>query len=230
MILTLLPNPALDKTVVIPGFAPGAAHRPGDVMTLAGGKGLNFARALGTLGVDALVVTTLGGNEGQRLQALAKEEGLALEGVPVAGALRTCLSILDPEHGHQLTEIYERGSALTADEWERLVASATRHVAAARFLAVCGSLPPGVPEHGLRDVLDVATARGLPVLLDTMGTQTLDALTREPALLKVNGDEAATLTGMAVTSPGDALVAARALQEHGAHEVVITLGAWARSA
>ena len=64
MIVTVVPNPSLDKTVVIPGFAVGQLYRPAQVVTLAGGKGSNFARALHTLGQQSLVVGPIGGYTG----------------------------------------------------------------------------------------------------------------------------------------------------------------------
>lgn len=201
MILTLLPNPALDKTVVILGFSLGAIHRPDDVVTLAGGKGFNFARALRTLG-EAVVVTPLAGFEGRRLESLAEREGVSVDGVEVEGELRTCLSVIDPTSGNHLMEIYERGAPLREGAWKRLVACAVARVSQARFLAVCGSFPLGVPEHGLRDVVAEAVARCLPVLLDTAGRQTLDALDLRPELLRVNASEAASLLVYEVTTPG----------------------------
>lgn len=224
MILTLLPNPSLDKTVVIPGFALGAIHRTGEAPVLAGGKGFNFARALRALGETTLVVTPLAGYEGRRLKALAEQEGFAVEGVTVSGELRNCLSVIDPARGNLLTEIYENRAPLQAGEWERLVARAATHFAEARFLAVCGSFPPGMPDYGLRDVLELAGARGLPVLLDTAGPQTLDALPLGPALLKINSLEASALLDQTIVSAGEAVWAAKALQQRGAQAVIITLG------
>jgi fructose-1-phosphate kinase PfkB-like protein len=54
MVLVVAPNPSLDKTIILPGFEPGQISRPSEILTLAGGKGFNFARALNTSGCPAL--------------------------------------------------------------------------------------------------------------------------------------------------------------------------------
>ncbi len=99
MILCVNPNPAIDKTVVVPGFRLNTIHRPANVLALPGGKGCNVARALVTLGEPAMVTGWVGGHAGRFI-----EEGLAAEGIGAAfvhtvAESRTCLSILDSESG-----------------------------------------------------------------------------------------------------------------------------------
>ncbi len=222
MILTVVPNPALDKTVVLPGFAVGTIYRPAEVVTLAGGKGCNFARALDTLGQRSLVVCPVGGYEGQRFLDLADRDGLACDGVVIKAELRTCLTIIDP--GHPPTEIYERGGALEDGEWQALFDRIVGYFPQATFLALCGSFPSNVPPDALYDLLCRAREAGLPVLLDTSGPQLVAALEAGPTLLKINQFEAGTMLARTIATPQEALTAARMLQERGARAVVITLG------
>jgi 1-phosphofructokinase family hexose kinase len=224
MIVIVVPNPALDKTVVIPGFAVGRTYRAQEVVTLAGGKGFNFARVLRTLGEQSLVVCPIGGHGGQRLLELAVQEGLECDGLAVKAEVRTCLTIIDPAANNRLTEVYEHGISLEEGEWESLVERAASHFARARFLAVCGSFPPGTTRQSLYDLLHQAKAASLPVLLDISGPQLADALDLKPALLKINQFEAGEVVGWALATPAQALDAATDLQKRGAREVVITLG------
>ncbi|MBO0778250.1 MAG: hexose kinase [Ktedonobacteraceae bacterium] len=223
MILTVVPNPALDKTVVIPGFNVGQTYRA-EVLTLAGGKGFNMARALRTLGHESLVIAPLGGHAGQYLRDLAVRDGLQCDGLERGAELRTCLTIVDPQAGYRLTEVYEQGAPLEPGDWERLVELATRHFEQARFLAVCGSFPSGMPEGGLYQLVQQARVAGLPALLDTYGPQVARALELQPSLLKVNQHEAGSLLEREITTVRQALEATRELQKRGAGEVVITLG------
>ena len=223
MILTLVPNPALDKTVVIPGFATGETYRA-EPLIQAGGKGLNVARALRTLSLRSLVIAPLGGHSGQYLRDLAAQEGLECEGPELSSELRTCLTIVDPQANYRLTEVYECGDALAPGDWERLVELAAQHFARARLLAVCGSFPAGVPERGLAQLVELAHAAQLPTLLDTYGPQLPDALRLRPALLKINQHEAGALLEREIITPSQAGEAARMLQKRGVRAVVITLG------
>lgn len=224
MIVTVVPNPSLDRTVIVPGFAVGQLYRPASVMTLAGGKGFNFARALHTLGQQSLLLAPVGGHGGQLLLELAQQEGLLCEGIAVGTELRTCLTIIDPAAGYRATELYEQGAPLEAGAWESLMNRTVEHVAQATFLAVCGSFPPGTPARGLYNLMARAKSAAIPVLLDTHGPQLADALEAGPALLKINQFEAGELVGQQLTSPAQALAGAVELQQRGAKAVVITLG------
>ncbi len=224
MIVVVVPNPSLDKTVVIPGFTKGRIHRPDKMLVLAGGKGCNFARALHTLGQQSKIIASIGGYAGQYLLKLAADEGLECEGPFINTELRTCLTIIDPESEGEPTEIYEQGAPLEPATWEELIKRVEQHLSKATSLAVCGSFPPGVPQDGLVTLLRQANAANRPVLLDTYGPQLLASLQLGPALLKINQREAAEMSGCAITSPAGALKAAALLQKRGARQVVITLG------
>ncbi|MET3287571.1 UNVERIFIED_CONTAM: fructose-1-phosphate kinase PfkB-like protein [Brevibacillus sp. OAP136] len=52
MIVTVTLNAAIDKTYVLSSFTTGALHRPQQVLSLAGGKGINVARVARTLGIE----------------------------------------------------------------------------------------------------------------------------------------------------------------------------------
>jgi 1-phosphofructokinase family hexose kinase len=224
MILTVVPNPSLDKTMLIPDFVAGKIYRPGEVLTLAGGKGFNFARALRVLGQRSQVIGPIGGFTGQYLLELASRDGLECNPLMVKTEVRTCLTIVDQAKGNRLTELYEKGAALDEGEWERLMELAVSHFAEATFLAVCGSFPTGVPAKGLYDLVQKAQAAHLPVLLDTYGPQLEGVLELGPALLKINQFEAGELTERVITTPDQAIAAAIDLQKRGVREVVVTLG------
>lgn len=224
MIVTIVPNPSLDKTVVIPGFARGKIYRPSEILVLAGGKGCNFARAVHTLGLPCKIIAPIGGHAGQYLRELAAQEGLECSGPVVETEVRTCLTIIDPTSDSEPTEIYERGSPLEPEIWNQLIQHAVRSLADTSFLAVCGSLPPNTSEESFATLLQQAHQANLPVLLDTHGPQLLASLRLRPALLKINQHEAGEMTGYQVTNPAGALRAATDLQQRGAQQVVITLG------
>jgi fructose-1-phosphate kinase PfkB-like protein len=51
LIVTVTLNAAVDRTLTVPNFQRGQRHRASAGVTLAGGKGINIARALKALGV-----------------------------------------------------------------------------------------------------------------------------------------------------------------------------------
>lgn len=224
MIVTVVPNPALDKTIVLPYFSLGRIHRAREVIIQAGGKGFNVARALRALEVLGLVIGPVGGYAGKQLLALARQEELQVDMQEITSELRTCLTVVDPTANYRLTEIYEQGTPLTRAEWEAVVHRVASALTQATFLVISGSFPPGVPEDALLMLLRQAKAVSVPVLLDTHGAQLSGALAYRPALLKVNQFEAGELLGYPLADPLQALEGAAELQRQGAQEVVISLG------
>src|SRR5512133_2378740 len=91
-------NAAIDKTVVVPSFQLDKIHRPEQVVLLPGGKGINVARGLQTLGESVQVTGWAGGFAGQFIAAGLKQEGIQAEFAWCDFESRTCLSILDPEN------------------------------------------------------------------------------------------------------------------------------------
>src|ERR671912_472521 len=64
MILTVTLNAAVARTLVVPSLTLGHRHRAPESVTLAGGKGINVARSLRTLGVPVLATGFAGGRNG----------------------------------------------------------------------------------------------------------------------------------------------------------------------
>ena len=223
MILVCTPNPSLDRTALIAGFAAGQIYRIGQPLELAGGKGFNVARVLHTLGEEVMVVGPLGGFVGEALLEQARDGGLNTETVAIAGGTRTCLSIVDRDL-QQVTELYEEGPILTTSEWSAVADVVDRHLVDATLLMIAGSFPRGVPDDALRDLIERAGTHGVPAWVDGHGLQLTRALDRRPALVKVNRVEAEGVTGRPVVDLDSALAAAGDIRARGAAAAVVTLG------
>ena len=76
MILVLSLNTALDKTLLLGRLTRGARHLPARNLDLAGGKGVNAARALLRLGRKARVLGFLAGHTGRHIAGLLEDEGV----------------------------------------------------------------------------------------------------------------------------------------------------------
>ena len=70
MILTVTLNAAIDRTVAVPSFRQGHRHRAVEASTVAGGKGVNVARALKLLDRPVIATGLAGGPTGARLMKL----------------------------------------------------------------------------------------------------------------------------------------------------------------
>ena len=75
MIVTVTLNAAIDRTLTVPNFQRGQRHRASAGVTLAGGKGINVARALKTLGVPVVATGLVGGADRDAHRRAADRRG-----------------------------------------------------------------------------------------------------------------------------------------------------------
>src|SRR4051794_20479527 len=140
-------HPSIDKLFEVERLIPGAIHRPASFVQVAGGKGLNAARAATRLGAEVRAVALVGGHAGGWI-----EDSLAREGVDARFArgnheTRSCLSVADEETGG-LTEFYEDGPPVESEVWDSFEAEIEEALVDAAWIALSGSIPSGAPEDG----------------------------------------------------------------------------------
>lgn len=216
MIVCVAPNPSIDKLFEVERLEPGGIHRPTAFVQVAGGKGLNVARAASALGAHVHVVALLGGHAGRWIADQLAARRIPLTAVWCASETRSCLSVADAETA-SLTEFYEEGPTVSDAEWSGFVDAVSALAASASWTTVSGSLPPGAHESGYEQLVT-----GTNVAVDSR--ELGDA---RPALVKVNAAEAALLTGLATDTLTGAAQAAYAIRERvGGDEgaAVVTLG------
>jgi len=233
MIVTVTPNPSVDRTYEIPALAVGEINRATRVHQEPSGKGVNVTRALTVNGVPSLAVLPCGGPEGDTLIALLEAEHVAYRAVPIAGSVRVNISLAEP--GGRATKINEAGAPLDAGELERLTSAAlasSRQQASGddgagpgNWIACSGSLPPGAAPGYYARAGQRAHEAGRRFALDTSGDALRAGLAAAPDVVKPNVDELAEVTGTPITSPGEAITGARLLLARGAGCVLVSMGA-----
>ncbi|MFE9372729.1 1-phosphofructokinase family hexose kinase [Streptomyces sp. NPDC006711] len=219
MIVTVTLNTALDLTYRVPALVPHASHRVEEVTERPGGKGLNVARVLAALGHETVVTGFAGGPSGEVLRALLGELAPLDALVPIAGATRRTIAVVDAATG-DTTQLNEPGPLISPAEWDAFLTTYTRLLDGADAVALCGSLPPGLPVGAYAQLVRQARGAKVPVLLDTSGEALRRGIAARPDLVKPNADELAQLTGAR-----EPLRATRDARRRGAHTVVASLGA-----
>ncbi|MFI5978032.1 1-phosphofructokinase family hexose kinase [Streptomyces sp. NPDC051452] len=220
MILTVTLNTALDLTYRIRSLRPHTSHRVSEVGERPGGKGVNVARVLAALGHEVTVTGFAGGGTGQAVRdRLAGTPGLTDALVPVAGSTRRTIAVVDELTG-DTTQLNEPGPQIAPPEWGAFIDRYEELLPTASAVALCGSLPPGVPVGAYANLVRAARAHGVPVLLDTSGEPLRRGVAARPDLIKPNADELAELTGS-----HEPLRATQDALRRGAHAVVASLGA-----
>ena len=142
MILTVTLNAAVDRTVAVPNFRLARRHRAVESRTVAGGKGINVARALSLLGRPVIAAGFVGGPTGTRVLEQLREESVLTDFTRIAAETRINLAVIDPTSGDQ-TEINERGPAVSPEEVKTLFERISYLASGAKICVLAGSLPPG---------------------------------------------------------------------------------------
>ncbi len=223
-ILCVTPNPSIDRTWVVPGFAAGRVWRAQDVSAQCGGKGVNVARVLGRLGRQAIAAGPVGGHTGHHAADLAALEGLATAWTWITAQTRTCAIVVNPETG-DATVVNEPGPTLSPDDWDRLTDDTAAAAGTCAAVAISGSLPRGVAPDAVARLIGAVQDRCSEVYIDTSGDALASAVAARPLAIKVNGDEVGALTGQRCSSHTEAVAAALTLQRQGIALAAVTLGA-----
>ncbi|MFG2354305.1 1-phosphofructokinase family hexose kinase [Streptomyces sp. NPDC048521] len=219
MILTVTLNTALDLTYRVRSLRPHTSHRVSEVAERPGGKGVNVARVLAALGHEATVTGFAGGATGRLVrERLSGTPGVTDALVPVAGATRRTIAVVDELSG-DTTQLNEPGPQIEPAEWGAFLDRYDELLPAASAVALCGSLPPGVPVGAYANLVRRARSFGVPVLLDTSGEPLRRGVAARPDIIKPNADELAELTGS-----HEPLRATQNARRRGAHAVVASLG------
>lgn len=222
MIVTVTPNPSFDRTLHLDQVEVGQVHRASAVTLEAGGKGINVARALADAGVAATAVFPGGLVDSEHFASLLTGiDGLDVVSIDVGRPLRVNTTVV--ESVGRTTKLNESGEALT-NESEQLVFDAVGDLAGtASWIAVCGSLPPGV-DADFATRLHASAGGTAKLAVDASGEPLARIAAAGCDLIKPNHEELEALVGHALPTVGDVIDAATELQQNGIGTVVVSLG------
>ena len=192
--LTVTCNAAVDTTYVLDRLEPGGINRVERALPAPGGKGNNVARVLATLGHTVVATGFAGGHTGRFIEDGLRARGVEPAFVPVAGASRVCLTMVERETG-RITEIREPGAAVTETDAARLLDLVRRLAGEVDVVVVSGSLAPGLPADFSASLLGAARRDGVSVAFDAGGETLRLGLAGGPDLIAPNREELAELIG-----------------------------------
>jgi 1-phosphofructokinase family hexose kinase len=195
VIVCLAANPSIDRLFEVDRVVRGETHRPIQFVPVAGGKGLNAARAAASLGAEVCVIAILGGHSGSWIAEQLDAEEISYRALWIDGETRSSLSVAD-HSTQEMTEFYERGEPVPESLWPELLTLIAKSLGSAGQLTISGSLPPGAPLDGYGRIVALAHDHGVPVTVDAAGAYLELALEAGPEIVKVNALEAAGLLGV----------------------------------
>lgn len=221
MILSVGLNPAIDVTYHVSTLAVGATNRVHRVHTQAGGKATNVARILHQLGEPVRLITLAGGRTGEEFLSDLRLSGILTEIVPVAGALRRTIAVID---AGEATLLNEPGPVIALTEWQTFLDAYRASLSDVLVVVLSGSIPPGVPPGAYLELIGLAHAAGSATILDAEGPELLSALEAHPAVVKFNVGELCNTMSRDLRGDREVVAAAVELRELGAQAVVVSRG------
>ena len=222
MIITVTLNAAIDKTLAVPNFALGRRHRAVEQASMAGGKGVNVARALKALGQPVIATGVAGGPTGTRIIEQLTAEAVLNDFVRIREESRTSTAVVDPTSGEQ-TEINERGPTVSETELELFVDKLLYLAKGAAMCVFSGSLPRGVEPGLYARLVEELDRLGVTTILDAEGDPLRLATRAEPTVVSPNEPEAEELVGHEFGDDSDRVAALGSMAALGAREAIMTL-------
>jgi 1-phosphofructokinase family hexose kinase len=221
MIVTVTPNTAVDRTLLVPNFQVGQRHRASVGSLSAGGKGINVGRALKRLGVPVVCTGLAGGRNGTLLVEELTQEGILNDFVRIRGESRTSTAVLDPT-SNVYTEINEWGPEVAEDELDTLREKLAYLAQGAEFVVFAGSLPRRVETDFFGAIVREAGRRHQLAVVDADGEALRAGASAEPYLIAPNVREAEELAGHEFVDDEDLVTALDEIAELGPRNVLIT--------
>ena len=165
MILTVTLNPSVDKILEVPDFHAGKLNTIDEVSTQPGGKGVNVAIMLRSLGHDVVAAGFAGSGPGRMVQNSLRDLGITTAFTLVEEKTRTNYIILDKNAG-VITQIRQDGPQITPYDLEQFRRTYERLITTADIVLIAGSLPPGAEPSFCAELVRLATHRNIRVALN----------------------------------------------------------------
>ena len=223
MIYTVTLNPALDKTVTVPGLTVDEVNRIVEVREDPGGKGINVSKVIAKLGGKSCALALLGGTVGEKIKGMLERDGIDVWAFEVQGETRTNLKVVDPKLDTH-TDINEPGPEITIATLDEMLEALVASISRGDIVVLSGSLPKGAPVATYAAWTRACAKAGAKVFLDADGSALSHGLGARPYLAKPNDAELSRLCGHELNDVDDIAEEALRIVNGGVGRVVVSMG------
>ena len=224
MIVSLTPNTTLDLTVFVPKFVADTTIRASQTHHSMGGKPTDAAWILGRMGVGSLALGLSAGAVGAKVQAMLEAFGVETDFVAVDGETRINTVIVDESTGEHTT-ITTASMSVSPAHLAELRQRYRKALESASVVITGGSLPPGMSPQYYVEAIELARARGVPIIFDAAQPNLGIGLAARPTWIKPNQHELAAWADEEMSSMNAIYAAGQAILGRYGTQSIITLGA-----
>lgn len=198
MLLSVCPNPSVDKFLNLPYFKPGEVNKSLNEKSYPGGKGVHVALAVNELGYESHLAGLWGGPTGQWVKSMCENQGVQCTGPQIEDWTRTCLTITSQSKFND-TELVEQGPHIDERIFSDFLNSVSKLTDTAAVVCVSGSWPPGSPDDVYGKIKQQFNKPNHSLWVDASDERLQQAVQINPFGIHVNRAEAATLFGPSKT-------------------------------
>ena len=180
-------SPAIDVTYVVDKLIPGTAHKVTQKFTIAGGKSVNVASVLSTLGANSQLLIPLGGESGKSILEDLEKRNIKVTHQQISGITRTCVAVV----ADQATVFNEPATFLTSAEYDQFENLISHQIASSKVVVFSGSMPSNYSPERFQNLVQQVKTSDNQVIVDTSGDYLLAGAKAKADLVKPNHDELA---------------------------------------
>lgn len=218
MIYTVTLNPSIDYIVHVSSVQLGALNRMNKDLKLPGGKGINVSRVLNHINQPSTALGFLGGFTGSFISDWLEKEGVHTQFVSIEGDTRINVKLKSDTE----TELNAQGPVITKAEANQLM-DQIELLTADDIIILSGNKPPSLPEDFYQKMIAKIVSKQANFVIDTAGTELLNALAHKPLLVKPNHHELADLFGVALGSVEESIPYGKKLLALGAQHALVSM-------
>ncbi|MGQ9700663.1 MAG: 1-phosphofructokinase family hexose kinase [Candidatus Bipolaricaulaceae bacterium] len=223
MILTVTPNPALDKLYWLDELPEdlqpreeGITIRARKSLTSAGGKGINVSVFLAAHGIDTVAMGFLGGHTGQIILRDLLALRVSTNFVWIGEENRTNVALIVRGHEYHPIHVHEVGPRIPPEALEVFLRKYERMLHRAQYVVLGGALPQGVPVEFYQELARRARTQGVPVVVHAGGEAMLRTLGEHPFLVKPDVRETLCFGNMPLGTEEEVIAAGKKAVKLGA--------------
>ena len=222
MIYTVTLNPAVDYVINAGVLTPGSVNRALSEQIFFGGKGINVSLVLKELGVDSAALGFTAGFTGEAIVRSLEKKGIKSGFVSLAdGFSRINVKI---RQGGGITEINGSGPDIPESAVNEFFGKLDA-LSDGDFLVLAGSVPRSLPPDIYERILSKTADKKINSVVDASGELLQNTLKFRPFLIKPNIFELSEIVGKTLQTESEIIESAKDLQERGAVNVLVSMGA-----
>ena len=184
MIITVTPNPSIDKISELDQLQIGGLNRLQNILLCGAGKGINVSKMVHILGGNTLATGFLGKGNSHVITTALDTMCVPYHFVPVEGNVRINLKVLTADGS--MTELNEPGNSISVDSWDILRNKIMNLATPDSIVVFSGRLPPGTDPTVYRDLINALHMMGTSVFLDADGDTFARSIEAFPDFIKPN--------------------------------------------